>query len=360
VIPFVVVVCLTACTKGTQVSAQTQSPAPAKPAARQSTPAAAGQAATTAGEATPAAAPTAAVKPVPAQLPEVVAKVNGDTITKADFEKALHSAEQRVGQPVPADQRDQVYRRLLDQLVGYRLLVQETKTRNVVVPDAEIDARIGQIRQQFPNEEAFTKALAQQNLSVEKLKADARTDMAVAKMISDEVASKVVVKPTDIDAFYKANQQRFQQPERVHASHILVSVPKDADAAARAKAKAKADDLLKQAREGKDFAELAKANSDDPGSAQNGGDLGFFQAGQMVGPFNDVAFAQKPGTISDVVETDFGYHIIKVIEKQPGGVVPFDEAKGQIQQFLEQQNRSQQAEAFVNALKTKSKVEIFI
>jgi len=336
-----IIVALVACSAGT--SAAAQSPPPAS------------------GQASPTAPPAAAAaKPFPAELPDVLARVNGEAINKGEFEKAVKSIEQRAGGPVPADQRDRIYRAVLDQMVGYKLLIQESKTRHVEVPDAEIETRIGQIRQQFPNEDAFKQVLSQQNLTVEQLKDDARQDMAVTKLINDEIAGKVTVKPEDVQAFYTQNPQHFKQPEKVHASHILIQVPKDADAATKAQARAKIDDLLKQARGGKDFAELAKQNSQDPGSAPNGGDLGFFEAGQMVGPFNDAAFAQQPGTISEVVETTFGFHIIKVIEKQQAGLVPLDEAKGQIQEYLEGQGREQQTVAFVNTLKAKGKVEIYI
>jgi len=351
VVPFVVVLCLAACSKSTNAAAQTKPAAPAPPA---TAPASAQATAPAAQQPQPAA------KPVPAELPDVLARVNGETISKADFERAIQNVEQRAGGPVPPDQRDRIYRGVLDQMVGYKLLTQETKARKVAVPDADIDARVAQLRQQFPTEDAFKQVLTQQHMTVEQLKSDARQDMAVEKLINDAIGAKVTVKPEDVEAFYKSNQDHFQQPERVHASHILIQVPKDADAATKAQAKAKAEDLLKQARAGKDFAELARQNSQDPGSAPNGGDLGFFGKGEMVGPFNDVAFSQKPGTISDVVATDFGYHIIKVIEKQPAGVVALDQAKPQIQQYLENQARQQQTEAFVQSLKAKGKVDIYI
>jgi parvulin-like peptidyl-prolyl isomerase len=118
--------------------------------------------------------------------------------------------------------------------------------------------------------------------------------------------------------------------------------------------------VLKDAKGGKDFAALAKEHSQDPGSAVNGGDLGFFQQGQMVGPFNDAAFSLAPGTISELVETNFGYHIIKVAEKQPGRVVPLEEVRAEVEQYLQNMNREQQTDAFVESLKAKGKVEIFI
>lgn len=354
VLSLIAVLCLSACSKGTPTPAGA-AVAP-RPAATTATAKLAAQ--TTAASASTQDAP--AVKPVPPQLPDVVARVNGETITKGDFEKAVKNIESRAGGPVPADQRDRIYRGLLDQLIGYKLLQQETKARKVVVADADVDARIADIQKQFPNEDAFKQALQQQNVTLDQLKSDARQDMAVDKLLTDAVASKVTVKPEDVQAFYQANQDHFKQGERVRASHILIQVPKDADAATKAQARAKAEDLLKQVKAGKDFAELAKANSQDPGSAPKGGDLGYFEQGEMVGPFNDAAFALKPGQVSDVVETPFGFHIIKVVDKQPGGVVPFEQAKTQIEQYLEQQNRQKETQAFVDGLRTKGKVEIYI
>ena len=342
-IPFLVALALVACSKpsANRPTSDAASPAPATAAAQ-------------------APAQPEPAKPVPAQLPDLIARVNGEAITRADFEQAIKAAESRAGSPVPPDQRDRIYRDILEQLIGYKLLVQESKSRNVTVPDAEVEARIIGLKQQFPTEDAFRQALAQQKVTVEQIKSDARQEMAITKLLENEVASKVAVKPEEVQAFYDQNPNSFRESERVHASHILINAPKAADAPTKAHARAKAEAILKDIKAGKDFATLARQNSQDPGSAANGGDLGFFQQGQMVGPFNDTAFSLKPGTVSDVVETDFGYHIIKVIEKQPGRTVPLEEAKPKIQQFLESQNREKQTGAFVTGLRTKGKVEVFI
>jgi peptidyl-prolyl cis-trans isomerase C len=368
-----VIVCLAACSKSTSATPQASTAAapaaaaqPASPQPSAAAPSSAPQqpAVANASAAPGQSAPTPAAKPVPAQLPKVVAVVNGEEISATDLEKAVKNAEQQAGGPVPAEQRDQIYRGLLDRLVGEKLLIQESKARKVTVPDADVDAQIGQLRQRFPTEDAFKQALDQQHLTVADLKTSARQGMAVQKLLADAVNSKVSVKPEDVEAFYanerKANPKEFERPESVKASHILIQVPKGSDAATKAALKAKAEGILKQARAGGDFAELAKQNSQDPGSAPNGGDLGFFARGQMVGPFNDVAFSQKPGTISDLVETEFGFHIIKVIEKKPAGVVPLEEVRGQIEQYLQNKTRDQQTEAFVNGLRSKGKVQIYI
>jgi peptidyl-prolyl cis-trans isomerase C len=306
------------------------------------------------------AAPAAPPKPVPAQIPAVVAHVNGEDVTKADFDRAVQAIEARAGGPIPPDQRDRVLRGVLDQVIGYKVLVQETRAKNVTVADTDVDARIGEIRKQFPSEEAFTQMLAQRKLTLEQVKSDAKQDMAISKLIEDQIAAKVAVKPEQVNDFYAKNPDQFKQGDSVRASHILIAVPKGADAAAKAQARTKAEQVLKDVKSGKDFAALAKENSADPGSAAQGGDLGFFQQGQMVGPFNDAAFSLEPGAISDLVETEFGFHIIKVAEKKPGRTIPLDEVKPQVEQYLEQLNRQQETESYVNGLKAKGKIEVLI
>ena len=314
-------------------------------------------AAATAGAQATSATPA---KPVPAQIPDVVARVNGEAVTKTDFDRAVQNLEARAGGPIPAEQRDQVLRGVLDQIIGYTVLVQEGRARNVTVPDADVDARIGQIRGQFPSEEEFTKMLGERKLTLDQVKSDVRRDMTITKLIDAEIASKIAVTPEQVNDFYAKNPDQFKQGESVRASHILIAVPKGADAAAKTQARAKAEQVLKDVKAGTDFAALAKEHSADPGSAANGGDLGFFQQGQMVGPFNDAAFTLAPGTTSELVETDFGFHIIKVVEKKEGRTIPLEEVKPQVEQYLERLNRQQQTDAFVNGLKAKGKIEILI
>jgi peptidyl-prolyl cis-trans isomerase C len=327
--------------------------------------------ATTANAATPApqtsAAPPAGAllgpeppKPVPAQLPDVLARVNGEAVSKTEFDRAVGALEARNGGPVPAEQRDRILREVLDQLVSYKLLIQESRARKIAAADAEVDERIKEIQKQFPSEEAFKQMLTSRKTTLDQVRSDIRQDITVQKLIANEITDKVAVKPEQVTDFYAKNPDQFKQPERVRASHILIMVPKGADGAAKTAARTKAADILKDVKAGKDFAALAKEHSQDPGSAQNGGDLGFFQQGQMVGPFNDVAFKLAPGSVSDLVETEFGFHIIKVAEKQTARTVPLEEVRPKLEEYLERMNREQQTDAFVNGLKTKGKVEILI
>jgi peptidyl-prolyl cis-trans isomerase C len=281
-------------------------------------------------------------------------------VSRKEFEDYVKNLEGRAGGPIPAEQRDRIYRGLIDQLVGYKLLMQEATARKVLVADADVDAKIAEVKRQFPSEDLFMQTLIDRKLSLDQMKADARRDIAISKLIESEIGSKVALKPSQVEDFYKNNPDQFKQPEQVRASHILITVPEGADAAVKAQAKTKAEQVLKDVKAGKDFAALAREHSQDPGSAVNGGDLGFFQQGQMVGPFNDVAFSLKPGATSGLVETQFGFHIIRVVAKQPARTVPLEEVRTRLEQYLQNQNRENEADAFVKALRAKARLEILV
>jgi peptidyl-prolyl cis-trans isomerase C len=244
--------------------------------------------------------------------------------------------------------------------VAYHLLAQESRARKLAVPDQDVDARVADIRKNFPDDAAFTQAMAAQGLTVDHLRAQTRSNLEVQKVIDAEVSSKIGVQDADVSTFYQQNLARFKQGETVHASHILIGVAANAPPAEKAAAKAKAQAALKQVRGGADFAAVARAQSQDPGSAQNGGDLGFFPKGQMTPAFEDAAFKLKPGSVSAVVETPFGFHIIKVFERRPPRTAPLAEVSGQIKEFLTQGQREQKLEQFITEVKSKSKLEMLV
>jgi peptidyl-prolyl cis-trans isomerase C len=301
-----------------------------------------------------------AAKPVPAELPDVVARVNGEAISRGELEMAVGELEARAGQPMPPDQRDRIVRGVLDQVIGYRLLRQESIARKIAVPDAEVEARIAAIRSQFPSEEAFTQTLELRKMTLANLRNDAREGIQIDTMLRTELAGATGVTAEQVTEFYEKNPSEFQQGERVRASHILIGVAENADPAVKEQAHARAADVLKEVKAGKDFAALAKQYSNDPGSAPNGGDLGYFERGQMVGPFEQAAFSLAPTQTSDLVESRFGYHIIRVVDKQASRTIPLADVRPQIQQYLEGQSRERQTGAFVDSLKAKGKVEIYM
>ena len=154
----------------------------------------------------------------------------------------------------------------------------------------------------------------------------------------EQARQRVAVPPNDIQRYYNDNIQQYQTPERVRASHILLNTGGKDEAAVRKQA----EELLAKIKGGADFAELAKKYSEDPGSKEKGGDLDFFPRGQMVPEFETAAFSMQPGQVSDLVKTQYGFHIIKVVEKQPGSTQTLDSARAQIQQLLAAQMADRQ------------------
>tara|TARA_B100001123_G_scaffold300735_1_gene335542 strand:+ start:2027 stop:3106 length:1080 start_codon:yes stop_codon:yes gene_type:complete len=300
------------------------------------------------------------IEPIPDQLPDVLALVNGEEIHLSEFEEALKGIEERAGAPAPTDRRDEIYRNIINQLIEYRLLVQETVERNIVVSDQEVEARLAVFKQHFGSSEDFEKALSEQKLTLQKFKEETRITIRLDKMLSEEVEAKISIESNDLENFYKENLSQFSQEEQIEASHILIVVAADAKPWEKEAARKQAAGILEQIRAGQDFASLAREHSQDPGNAQEGGEIGYFGRGAMVGAFERAAFALKPGEVSELVDSPFGFHIIKVTDKQPSRTLTLDEVRPQLEQFLQNQKRQEQTAEFLDLLKNKSTITILI
>jgi peptidyl-prolyl cis-trans isomerase C len=330
-------------------------------------PGAPGQTSATPGAAqpgTPSPASPADAKPVkPEELPAVVARINGQEIKKEellDRAQKLRSQFARAG-AAEAPLNTQFYREVLNALVAEALLQQEAKKEGITVTDAEVDQQIAALRSRFPDAEQFKQALASQGLSEDRLRAEMHKEGAVQKLVAAKVFSAVNVTDAEAKAFYDKNQDKMKQPPQVHLRHILIRVDPKATDADKQKARAKAEDLLKRAQGGEDFAKLASENSEDPGSKARGGDLSWIPPGRTDPPFDKAAFAlTRPNELSPVVETQFGYHVIQLVERKEASTVPFEQAKARIADFLKQRQVQEKLQAHVEELKTKGKVETFI
>jgi peptidyl-prolyl cis-trans isomerase D len=189
------------------------------------------------------------------------------------------------------------------------------------------------------------------NSNLFELPEQARAEYVI--LSQDVLAEQLAVSEAEIKSWYDSHQDSYKQSEERRASHILIQASKDAGTAERDAARAKIEDIQKQLKQSPaDFAKLAKQHSQDPGSAQNGGDLGFFSRGAMVKPFEDAAFALKENQLSDIVLSDFGYHIIKVTGVRPEKIRSLDEVKGEITAELKRQGAGRKyaeaAETFAN------------
>jgi peptidyl-prolyl cis-trans isomerase C len=288
-----------------------------------------------------------------------VAVINGVVITQAHFDKELKVHLERVsrqGQQISEEQRAALKKDVLDGLIEREILYQESQKAGIKIDDQKVDDQMAGIKKRFPNEEEFKKAMASMGLTEEEVRTQIRRGLAIRGLIDQKVANSIVITDEETKAYYDENPQFFKQPEQVKASHILIKVEPTADDAAKAAARKKIEDIRKKLTDGSDFAELAKEYSEGP-SAPKGGDLGYFRRGQMVKAFEDTAFSMKINEVSGLVETRFGYHLIKVYDKKPEQTIAYAEVKDRIAQRLKQEKIQKAAKAYVENLKKDAKIE---
>ncbi|CAH2030651.1 peptidylprolyl isomerase [Trichlorobacter ammonificans] len=294
-------------------------------------------------------------------LPDPVARVNGVAIPAADLNKALTAFKSSPqGAQVPAERESEVQKFLLNQLIAGELMYQLAKTSPLNGQEAKVDEHVKGLKEtRFKNEEEFAKALKEQGMTEKDLRELVRRNLVIDAYIEKMIVPKQTVTAAEVQTFYDKNPESFLQPEQMRASHILITVDPKATADERSTARAKINELLKQAQAGADFAKLAQDNSGCPSSKQ-GGDLGYFSKGQMVKPFEDAAFALKPGEISGVVETQFGFHIIKAVEKKAASKVAFADVKSRIEESLKRRKVGEAVNATLEEARKKAKIEVFL
>jgi len=312
--------------------------------------------------------------------------INNEPVTQTEFQKAFdavtkNSMVAQMGVDFKKDPNSFIYLmlkdRVVNELIVKNLLDQDIKNKRIKVSSEDVDNELRTIIDQVGSKEKFNEILKQNGISASQFKNDLEEEVKIKKLV-DEL--KVVeVSDKDAEKFYKTNIDRFKHAERVKASHILVAANKDeiraiitADAAnknltpAQIDEKVKADLAQKYDKAKKlldevkkdptQFAKVAKDNSDDVASAKQGGDLGYFTKEQMVDEFSKVAFSQKPSTVSEIVVTPFGYHIIMVTDRQEAGVESFDKVKEDIKMFLSQQEKVNVLQKHVDKLKNEATI----
>ncbi|MGD0586887.1 MAG: peptidylprolyl isomerase, partial [Oryzomonas sp.] len=238
-------------------------------------------------------------------------------------------------------------------------LFQSARKLEIKDLDKQADAKMAQARGRFASEADFARAIHDLDMSEKDMREYTRRDVIIANYVTSTISSKITVSEEESKKFYDQNIDKFHQDEKVRASHILCGVDAKASAEEKKKARERAEKLRKELADGADFAKLAKENSSCPSSKQ-GGDLGFFGRGQMVPPFEQAAFALKPGEISDVVETQFGYHIIKQTERTKADTVPFSVVRPKIEEYLKNQKVSAAVGDLVAELRKTAKIEILL
>jgi peptidyl-prolyl cis-trans isomerase C len=290
------------------------------------------------------------------------ATVNGSVIPKQTLEREVRLFTDRMvrqGRQVPDVQVPVLRNEILDSLIDQELLYQDSQKQHMQVDKKAVNDKYDEIKKRFKTEQEFKDAIAKMGVTEAEIRSQLKKGLAIDELLKAKVVKDVQVTEAEAKKYYDAHTDQFKQAEQVKASHILVKVAPDASDEKKAEAKKKIEEVQGKLKKGEDFATVAKESSEGP-SKSRGGDLGFFQRGQMDKAFEEVAFALEPGTVSDVVETRFGYHIIKVDEKKPETTRSFSEEKDKIEQFLKQQKTREKIEAYLEDLRKNAKIDKFI
>ncbi len=316
-------------------------------------------AAAPAAEAAPAAAADPAAAPAPAADPATVAAtVNGHDITEGEIQDMLDRFMAQMGGRIPPGQLEavlpQIRENILNELVMRQIMRDAVEEAGIELTDEDYQHDLGELAEALPEGITVEQYLEESGATED----DLREQMKMRRLVLRQVESAGEPDEAEVRAFYDENRDGFAQPESVTASHILIAFEDGDDDAAKAAKRERLAGIRQQILDGADFAELAAANSDCP-SKNNGGDLGSFGRGQMVPPFEDAAFSQEPGQVGDIVETSFGYHLIKVTDHQEGKTPDFDEVKDRIAELLSAQRQRMAVAQYLEGLQKSARIERF-
>jgi peptidyl-prolyl cis-trans isomerase C len=285
--------------------------------------------------------------------------VDGEPVTEEMVEFELKRLVGFYSQHMPQGQlegqMDSLRRKAVEQAIGAKLLFKEAERRNIQVPDEEIDRSVFGMARQLGGMEKLRAQLKRQGLTESIFRAQIRRGRRVDKLVAEVTGA--VPDPTEEECreYFEAHESEYRKEERVLAQHILVT-PKDSTPEAKAAARAKLEEIRDRVKNGADFGDEATAHSDCP-SGKNGGSLGWFSRGMMVPEFENAAFGMSVGDVSDIVETQFGYHIIYKTDHEAPAQADFADAADTIRDLLIHSRRGEALTHFVEGLKKNAKIE---
>lgn len=299
-------------------------------------------------------APTAASTQSTAKPQDALARVNKSYITAGVYDRYLLRQIERIKKiyeidfntPENQDKLVNLKKQTLEQLMKNELLLQSCYELGITVSEEDIKGELTKIKQTYPDEDTFMKILEQMNYTLEELRSDIILQISYEKLAGVLVQNEKVT-DEELKQFYQDNIRRFSQEEQVHGYHILVDT------------KEKADEILKELQKSADFGEMAEKYSTCPSSAQ-GGDLGFFGRGAMVAEFETAAFALELGQLSEPVQTQFGWHIIKVTEKKDAVIKTFEELKPDVEKIFLEQIKFDSAMKYIEKKWSEADIEYYV
>jgi len=290
------------------------------------------------------------------------ALVNGAVISTADYRgelaRVLRMRKKTEANLEPATLA-MTKKEALETLIGRELLYQQSLKDGISIPDEEVQAEISKLRGQFPSEADFNASLVKLGLSRETVMSHIKRGMAIQALTDSKFGARTAIEESEARGYYDSHHREYLRPVRVRLSHILVRFDTVAGNPEKARARARVEALSRRISEGEDFALLA-GESDDSANVANGGDLGYFTPGQLGKNMEAAAFSLGVGQVSAIVEDRFGYHILKVTERSPEEVLPFEEVREKISKQLRRERLQAEVSSYLKRLREAARVEIHL
>ncbi len=290
----------------------------------------------------------------------MVASVNDKMINESDVDRATEILLAQYRDQIPPDRVAQarmvLRKQAVENLINQSLLLEEAGREGAQPEQKLVDDRYNETVGRFSSPEEFQTALNSMGLSKDAFQEEIKGDLMIEVLLDEQLKDVKKVSDEEVSAFYRDHPESFRSPEQVRASHILITVDEGATDEQRAQKRLELSGLKSEVENGADFGQLAGQHSDCPSKAR-GGDLGYFERGKMVKPFSDAAFAMKVGDTSEIVETQFGYHLIRVTDHQEPKTATLDEVKGQIENLLNRQAKDEAVGAYVAKLRESAKIQ---
>ncbi len=306
------------------------------------------------------------------EIPKLVARVNGVDIESKYIEFRLSQITRQVKRPLTVKEKTSIVKDLIEKEVVRELVNQQGEKENLEIDSELIEKELKALRANYASEEEFNNALNARNINLDDIKKSMQIDINARQLLNAQIKGKINISDDEVKKYYEENKSKFQRPEAYHTRHILAAffppealrnqtveeLKKNKEYFARI-AEEKIDKVIEELKKGADFEDLAKTQSDDESSRENGGDLDFIYKGIFEASFDEAAGKLKPGETSGKIRTRFGFHVIQLIETRPSELAPFDEMKPGIQKHLFLEAAKKQVASYVEKLKEKAKIETF-
>jgi peptidyl-prolyl cis-trans isomerase C len=291
-----------------------------------------------------------------AEAPGAVAvlRVNGVAIKAAELNRVRSGIEGRM--PAGAKDPNLILRHAVDQIIGHRMMVEAARDANIKVTRPEVEAVIARKRAGFANAEAFKKALADAEITVDEMERDEEERLLVQRFVTNQLTPLAAPSQPEMKSYYEANPKEFEHPEQARLRMILCQVQAGGGEQADAAARGRAAEAARRLKAGEDFAKLVAEFSDDTSKAK-GGDLGWVRSGLLLEELETATATLKPGQFTEPIKTKYGYHILRVDERRGAGISAWDEIKGPLSEFIKTKNIREMTLKIVTERRAKAKIE---